>query len=218
MASKDDNMTRSRLIFIALASLVSIHVGHVTYASEVVEIQVNGNVSFQLPRDWVVLSDNKIVTLNSFLKSILPVSSATRFQANLKNDSGEPITVAQIITWRSDFSQADVIAMMNHDVDDYDLQMNEQMRSQIEQIGERITHWFGTRKHNISGLAVLTSEYSRTSKRSPLGHFRVQVVRVYSKEHSFSFVISYHEETLLPLRIVIDKIISTLRCPRCLNR
>jgi hypothetical protein len=105
--------------------------------------------------------------------------------------------------------------MSEDDVSGYDQMMHEQLARQVSQIGGSITGWFGTRKQYINGLVALTSEYSRTNNVPPVGHFRVQVLRVISGKHSFSFVISYYKEAVSPLRSLVDEVVSTLRCLRC---
>lgn len=203
-------MKRIKFMYLATCLLVFMHAASIVYASSFVEILVDDNVSFQIPRNWVVLSDNKTITLNSIIESAVSVSSKVHFQANLKNDNGSPITTVQIYKWRSDFDQTNVVEMKKNDIDEYDQGIHNQMQSELKQVGGSITNWFGTKKLNINGLVALASEYSRYSKIAPFGHFRVQVLRIYSGEQSFSFVISYHEESSLQLRTIVDKVISTL--------
>jgi hypothetical protein len=105
--------------------------------------------------------------------------------------------------------------MSEDDLGGYDQMMHEQLARQVSQIGGSITGWFGTRKQYINGLVALTSEYSRSQDFPPVGHARVQIIRVYSGKHSFSFVISYYEEAVPPLRSLVDEVVSTLRCIRC---
>ena len=196
--------------------LLCLQVSSIASASSFIEINLNNSISFDIPRNWVVLSDNKTITLNSIIESALPISSSVRFQANLKDDNDSPITTVQIYRWKSEFYQADVDAMGEPDMADYNRQMQSQINKELNAVGGAVSNWQGTRKLHINGLVALASEYSRPSNLAPFGHFRVQVLRIYSGDKSFSFVISYHEETVLPLRILVDKVISTLKCPRCM--
>jgi hypothetical protein len=182
-----------------------------------IEIEINHNLSFKLPRNWVILSDNKTITLNSIIESVLPISSKVQFQANLKNDRGKPLTTVQIYRWQSDVLQKNIHNISKEDLNNYDQAMREQMQKELSQVGGSIRKWLGTRKQYIGSLVALVSEYSRPSNIKPFGHFRVKVLRFYSGINSFSFVISYHEETSIPLRILVDKIISTLRCSPCIR-
>ena len=127
-----------------------------------------------MPSNWLVLSNNKTITLDAFVESVVPnYSGNIKFQANLKNDKAQPITTVQVYYWSSEYQQSE-----------------------------------------INGLDILRSEYRRPTTLLQ-GHVRVQILRIYCGLSSFSFVISYHEEEVLPLRPIIDKIISTLRSDVC---
>ncbi len=202
-------------IFVILL-LINMQAVSYAYSSSFIEININNSISFHIPRNWTVLSDDKIITLNAIIESALPISTSVRFQANLKDDNGRPITTIQIYRWKSDFYQTDVDAFGELDIVDYNRQMQNQSDKQLNAIGGAISRWHGSKKSQVNGLVVLTSEYSRPSSLAPVGHFRVQVLRIYSGNKSFSFVISYHEENILPLRILVDKVISTLRCAHCM--
>lgn len=210
-------MAKIKFICLIACFLILFNINSKSYASSFVEIKLNDGISFQLPRNWVILSDNNTITLNSFIESVLPVSSKVSFQANLKDDKGNPLTNIQIYRWKSKYFQENISLMSKAEIDDYDQVMQKNIQKELRQVGGDFTSWHGTKKLTINGLVVLASEYSRlTANEKLLGHYRVQVLRIYSGEQSFSFVISYHEETLLPLRILVDKIISTLRCDRCM--
>ncbi len=208
-------MKRFESIYVILF-FICMHVGSTAHASSFIEINVNNNISFDIPRNWVVLSDNKRITLNSIIESALLISGSVRFQANLKDDNGRPITTVQIYRWKSELNQTDVDAFGEPDIVEFNRQMQSQTNKGLHAVGGTVSNWHRTRKLHINDLVVLASEYSRPSNLAPFGHFRVQVLRIYSGEKSFSFVISYHEETILPLRILVDKVISTLRCTHCM--
>ena len=175
-------------------------------------------MSFQLPRNWVVLSDGNVIVLNSLVKSTLSVRSNNniKFIAYLRENRDLLINVqVYSLHFQDEHSQSRIAEMPEDDVSGYDQMMHEQTAKQVSQVGDRVTDWFGTRKQYINGLVALTSEYSRTNNVPPVGHFRVQVLRVISGKHSFSFVISYYEEAVSPLRSLVDEVVSTLRCLRC---
>jgi len=207
------------ILIISLLLLIFLQFNSIARASSFIKIKVNNNVSFQLPRNWVVLSDDNVIILNSLVKSTLSVRSNSniRFQANLTNNKGEPLTTVQVYSlhFQDEPSQSRFAEMSEDDLGGYDQMMHEQLARQVSQFGGRVTDWYGTRKQYINGLVALTSEYSRSQDFPPVGHARVQIIRVYSGKHSFSFVISYYEEAVPPLRSLVDEVVSTLRCLRC---
>jgi len=183
------------VLIISLLLLFFSQFNSIVHASSFIKIKVNNNVSFQLPRNWVVLSDDNVIILNSLVKSTLSVRSNSniKFQANLTNDKGDPLTTVQVYSlhFQDEFSQSRVAEMSEDDLGGYDQMMHEQTAKQVSQLGGavesalRVTDWFGTRKQYINGLVALTSEYSRSQDFPLVGHFRVQVLRVYSGKHSF---------------------------------
>lgn len=207
-------MKKIKFVFL-MFFCIFMQAGSFAYASSFIKISINNSIVFDIPRNWIVLSDNKTIILNSIIESVLPVSSSVRFQANLKDDNGRPITTVQIYRWKSEFSQADVNAMSESDISDYNQQMRSQMAKELKAVGGAVSNWHGTKKSHVNDLVVLVSEYSRSSNLALSGQFRVQVLRIYSGDKSFSFVISYHEDNVLPLRVLVDKVIGTLRCPHC---
>ncbi len=180
-----------------------------------VEIRIDNDVSFEIPRNWVVLSENRTIDLNSYLKSIFYNPGGVVFQANLKNADGRPITTVQVYRWQSELHQTDISNLSKNDLKIFENGIFNQTKKELSQAGGSISEWYGLKKRVINGLLVLLFEYSRPSILPPFGHFRVQVARVYSGDRSFSFVISYHEETPFPLRNVVNQIITTLRCNGC---
>ena len=86
------------ILIISLLLLIFLQFNSIARASSFIKIKVNNNVSFQLPRNWVVLSDDNVIILNSLVKSTLSVRSNSniRFQANLTNNKGEPLTTVQV--------------------------------------------------------------------------------------------------------------------------
>jgi len=180
-----------------------------------VKLTIDNHVKFQLPRNWSVLSDNGVTTLNSIIESAVFNAKDLKFQANLRNDNGETITTVQTYKWNSEFTQDNVSAMTKTDLNGYDKDMHRQMKKEIAQVGGSFSDWLGTKTQRINGLTILSSKYRRVSKHQPQDHFIVQVLRIYSGSESFSFVISYHEESTLPLSILVEKIISTLGCKTC---
>jgi len=206
------------VLIISLLLLIFSQFNSFVHASSFIKVKVNNNVSFQLPRNWEVLSGDNVFILNSLVKSALSVRSNNniKFIAYLRENRDLLINVqVYSLHFQDEHSQSRIAEMPEDDVSGYDQMMHEQTAKQVSQVGDRVTDWFGTRKQYINGLVALTSEYSRTNNVPPVGHFRVQVLRVISGKHSFSFVISYYEEAVSPLRSLVNEVVSTLRCLRC---
>ena len=172
-------------------------------------------VSFDLPKNWTVISKNKTVTLDAYIEAVLPRAKGdVKFQANLKNDYGQAIATVQLYYWNSQTSQSDVEDVTAFDVAEYNDAMREQMQSQLRTIGSEVLSWSGTQKHSLGRLSVLTSEYVRPSSLIA-GHFNVRVSRVYCGDSSISFASSYHLGQPLSLRPIMDRVLASLKNTDC---
>ena len=141
------------------------------------------------------------------------------FTASLLNDRGEAIGIVQTYYWKTSASQEDVRNMSARSVEDYDKRMYEDILLQFNKIDDvfgkdKIKEWIGTSKKIQNGLIALISEYVRSDSLSN-GHFNVRILRIYCGEQSVSFVASYHQEQQLPLRPLLNKVISTFRYQGC---
>ena len=202
-------MTRILIFVVGLCVTVALH------GSSYLNLQFPTGVSFDLPKNWGVLSRNKTITLDAYIEAVLPSTvSEIKFQANLKDDYGQPIATVQVYYWNSQTSQSDVERFTTFDVAEYNDAMREQMYSQLQNIGSKVVSWNGTQRHTLGGLSILTSEYIRPSLLIK-GHFNVRVSRVYCGDNSISFVSSYHVEQILNLRPLMDRVLSSLKHSNC---
>ncbi len=143
------------VLIISVLLLIFTQFNSVVHASSFIKIKVNNNVSFQLPRNWVVLSDGNVIILNSLVKSTLSVRSNSniKFQANLTNNKGEPLTTVQVYSlhFQDEPSQSRFAEMSEDDLGGYDQMIHEKLARQVSQSGGRVTDWYGTRKQYIDG-------------------------------------------------------------------
>jgi hypothetical protein len=207
-------MNKINKLILFLLLLLPAQINASVLADDFVDIKLNDNISFQLPRNWVVISDNGLTRLNSVIKHSIFTISTVRFQANLKNEDGEAVTTLQLYGWDSKSNQNQISKWSQYEVQNYDLSLLNQFQKEAAQVGTTISSWYGTKVVQINGTYALESRYKRPSQFKN-GNFIVHVLRVYAGKNSFSFVISYHEQSTLPLGVLVDEIISTLRCGNC---
>jgi len=198
------------LILVTITCLTAV-----SHAATFLTLQFPTGISFDLPKNWVVLSKNKTITLDAYIEAVLPKANGdVKFQANLKNDYGQPIATVQVYYWSSQTSQSDVEDFTTFDVTEYNDAMQEQMQSQLRAIGSEVLSWGGTQKYSLGRLSVLTSEYVRPSSLIA-GNFHVRVSRVYCGDNSISFVSSYHLGQPLSLRPIMDRVLASLKYSNC---
>ena len=180
-----------------------------------IKIKLPEEVTIDLPKNWVLISNNKRITLDTWVESTfdlnqLPsIDSALPFAANYYADG---VTVG-IINARyypaMDVTQRDAQLASANDVRELDQELKKSMISSMNKIGMTVTSWEGTQKRTINGIAAFVTEYHRESLKGS-GVFRVRLVRVLAGKRSFTLTVSYLESQNMFLENITDKIISSL--------
>ena len=200
---------------IAWAFCFMILGGEVKAESNFVTIQLPETVTVDLPRNWVIISSNKRITLDTWVESTFDSNNLPDIDSNLPfaaNYYVDGIT-AGIINVRYYptiiISQQDAKSVTAADIRFFDQELKESMISSMGKIGMNITSWEGTEKRTINGITALVTEYHRESLRGS-GIFRVRLVRVFAGTRSFTLTVSYLESQSIFLKNITDRIISSL--------
>jgi hypothetical protein len=182
-----------------------------------VSVQLPRNVSIQLPKNWLVLSGNQRITLDSAVESRLDLSgirsdgSIFPFAANLLDEAGKTIGMVNVRFYPDlAITQDDVKTALPSDIADLDMELRNQLQASMAAISPNLILWEGTRLVERNGIATFVSEYTRSSALAS-GHFRVRLVRVFAAERSFTLTVSYYEPAGHLLKPIADRIISSLR-------
>jgi hypothetical protein len=186
-------------------------------ANNFVPIRLPHGVQIELPRNWVVLSKNQLITLDSTAQSrmelarIFDASSDLNFGANYYDEAGKTAAIVNVRYYPDiDVSQAEARAAGAADIRELDAALRESIVKAGQINGFSVLAWNGTSKQVINGVTAFVTEY----KRSPLnnnGNFKVRVVRVFNGGKSFTMTVSYRENQEYLLRPICDRIISSLR-------
>lgn len=200
-------------LFAILASSLFFSSAYAT--GDIVKIQLPKGVSVELPKDWIVLSNDKRLTIDTKVKSTLDLagldqgSSVQPFVANYYSN-GEAIGTINIRYYVTlDLTQTDARQTTAIDVKDLDEWLKEIIFKSSNASGISILSWEGTKKSTINGLTTFITEYHRKSL-TDAGSFRVRLVRVFAGDKTFTLTVSYNEKEAFFLKNITDKIISSL--------
>jgi len=203
----------SCLVFLLLLNYLPFAVA----TSNFIKINLPKGVSFDLPRNWVVMSENQRITLDTSVKSGLDlanlefIESHLPFAANYYTDNR---IVVGMISFRyypnGEISQLDVINSTLLDIIEYDAKSKKKLYQGVRAAGGEIVSYNGTVKDSINGIATLITEYRRKSFFKGKGIFRVRLVRVLAGDRSFTMIVSYHEKLAPLLKLITDRIIKSL--------
>lgn len=185
-------------------------------AGNFVTVTLPKGVSIELPRNWVVLSNNQRITLDTAVESGLDLSgiqhsaSEFPFAANYYDD-GKTIGILNIRYYpQLVISQAYARSVTNQDVQDLDATLKEGAPKAMKAFGMSVTSWGGTTKTEINGITAFVTEYRRASLKGS-GEFRVRLVRVFAGDRSFTLTVSYLDSASILLKPITDRIIGSLR-------
>ncbi len=178
-------------------------------------IKLPKSVTIDLPKNWVLMSNNRRITLDTWAESTLDlnklpkVDSELPFAANYYVD-GAVVGIINVRYYpKKKITQNDVKFATAADVRDFDQMFRSNMVLITKKIGTTLTSWEGTKKSIINGITTLITEYHRKSLIGE-GIFRVRLVRVLAGSRSFTLTVSYLESQAL-LKNITDRIISSLK-------
>jgi hypothetical protein len=186
-------------------------------ANNFVPIRLPHGVQIVLPKNWKILSENQLITIDSAVQStneragIFDASSDFNFGANYYDEAGKTAAIMNVRYYPDlDISQLDARAAGSSDIRELDAALQESLVKAGQIFGFSVLVWNGTTKQVFNGITAFVTEY----KRSPLnnnGNFKVRLVRVFNGGKSFTMTVSYRENQEFLLRPICDHIISSLR-------
>lgn len=173
------------------------------------------NVSIELPRNWIVISNNQRITLDASVVArqgsagIADFRSELAFAANYYDDSGRTAGIVSVRYYpEQTVTQADARNASAAEVRELDALLQQELQKGVALSGNRLLAWQGTSKNSINGLIVFLSTYRRSS---PNGTFQVRLVRVLDAGRSFTLTISYREDQAYFLQPISDYVIRSLK-------
>lgn len=180
-----------------------------------VRVHLPRNVSIELPRNWVVISNNQRTTLDAAVVArqgnagIADFRSELAFAANYYDDSGKTAGIVNVRYYpEQTVTQADARNASAAEVRELDALLQQELQKGIALSGNRLLAWQGTSKNSINGLIVFLSTYRRSS---PNGTFQVRLVRVLDAGRSFTLTVSYREDHAYFLQPISDYVIRSLK-------
>jgi hypothetical protein len=187
------------------------------YASDnFVKISLPKGVSVEVPKNWVVISKDQRITLDTMVESGLDLAGIDQensdlpFAANYYNN-GKTIGIINNRYYSDlELTQYDAQQATNQDIKELDSALKENMVKSMSAFGMSILSWEGTKKTTVNGITAFVTEYHRKALKGT-GAFRVRLVRVFAGKRSFTLTVSYSENEAFFLKTITDRIISSLK-------
>ena len=186
-------------------------------SSNFVRLPLPKGVTVELPKNWVALSDNQLVTLDTVSEAKQDLAGITRpesslpFAANYYDDARNVAAMFNVrfypeMEWTQDF----VRGISTDEVAELDAESRKQTEAQQHTNNMRLLEWKGTKRRSINGITAFAVEYRRAGTRAGTS-FCVRLVRVFNAGKSFTVTVSYREDAELLLRPICDRIIESIR-------
>ncbi|MBC8427216.1 MAG: hypothetical protein H8E00_01010 [Deltaproteobacteria bacterium] len=207
-----------RSAILCLLFLITLFFGSnfVIASAKFVRISLPKGLELEFPKNWIVLSNNERIELNSYVETRLNLSdlpipdSKLPFAANYYNDVGETIGIANVRYYPNvGLTQEDVSHVTPQDICELDAALKENISKGAKAVGMSVLTWNGTKKIEINGLIAFITEYRRKALKDS-GAFRVRLIRVFASGRSFTLTLSYLESAGY-LKTTTDRIIQSVR-------
>lgn len=179
-----------------------------------VTITLKSGLTFDLPKNWVVLDQRTKTTLQASVVSRMPIaiSSDLPFAANLYDWNEQTIAMINVRVYPDNEVLQNQVNQLNADeVTQFNGHLQSFMTQSLNEIGVSITHWYGTSKQNIHSKIYLRTDYRRTSAFKSDTFFKVTLLRFLSAEKSFTLTLSYDEKHEVLLDPIINRIGQSLQ-------
>jgi hypothetical protein len=173
-------------------------------------------VQVDLPRNWLVISDNQRITLDAWVAAksrklkTESSSSVLGFAANYYDDKGKTAGIFSIRYYpKQVVIQAEAKAATMAVVNELDAELKSTLTAGVEAAGNRVLEWRGTKKSLINGNTFFVTEYRRTSPQDI--PFQARLIRMLDGGSSFTITVSYREDQHFFLGAITDHITSSIR-------
>lgn len=183
-----------------------------------VKITLPQSITFELPKNWTILSDNQRISIDSAVEAGLDLSEIEStisnyvFASNLYNDLDRTIGILNFRFYPDqELTQEDIEDLSEEDI----LFIDNTIKDNILKVfmssnGEmELTNWIGTKLIKVNGINTILTSYRRSSLLGD-GEFIVKLVRIINGSNSFTLTVSYLDSEEIMLKPITNKIINSL--------
>ena len=206
--------TRCCLSSLFLVTLLHCIVAMPVYAaSNFVRFPLGKGASIEIPKNWVVLSENQRTTIGAFVeaKGYRQTEATLNFAANLYDDHGKSLALVNARFYPDNpITQDKARQATSADLMEIDVELRQAIEAPQKAMGVRMLKLYGSKIQVINGLYVLVHEH-RNSGAGDAGVARVRGLRVWRSPRSFTVTLMYRELDAAMLLPIIDYMTNSLR-------
>ncbi len=186
-------------------------------ASNFVRVPLGKGASIEVPKNWVVHSENQRTTLDTFVEAqakaigLQDAEHTLNFVANLYDDRGKRLAHVNARFYPDNpMTQAEARQVTSADLKEINVGMRKANELILKALGSRMLNWYGSKMRVINGVYVLVHEHQQPGV-GDAGVTRVRGLRVWRSPRSFTVTLSYQERDATLLLPIIDYMTNSLR-------
>ena len=198
---------------VLITLLFSIVTSPTWSASNFVRVPLGKGASIEVPKNLIVLSNNKRATIDTSVeaKGGRQTESALSFAANLYDDRGKIIALVNARFYPDNpITQMEARQATPSDLKEIDEIFRKNTEFHLNAMGIRLLNWYGSKMQVINGLYVFIHEH-QNSGAGDSGVTRIRGVRVWRSPRSFTVTLSYRESDSTILLPIIDYVTNSIR-------
>jgi hypothetical protein len=207
-------MTRKLTLFLVcafeIALILFVAAKSANADSPYAKINLSNGISFELPKNWMVIDQSTKTTLEASViaQAPVPVGSSLPFAANLFNAKKQTIAMANIRIYpHQTVTQREITQLSNLDLKSYNNEMERELRAAKTL---QLKSWFGTKKMTINNKTFLVTSYKRASTIRTNTFFIVTLYRLLNAKRSFTLTLSYDEKQTKLLKPIVNYVANSL--------
>lgn len=177
-----------------------------------VRVPISNGASIEVPKNWIVLSENKRITLATAVEAITNSGGrfAVDFAANLYDENNKNLALVHIQpSSRTNLTQRQVKQLTSANLRELDTAARS-IEAKINAHGMRIHNWYDHNVQIINGLYVIVNGY-QFSGAGVMGAKNNREIYVGNGSRSFRVVFSYQESDKATLLPIINYMTSSIR-------
>ena len=175
------------------------------------KINLSNGISFELPKNWMVIDQSTKTTLEASViaQYPVPVGSSLPFAANLFDKKKQTIAMVNVRIYPyQTVTQREAKQISSFELQSYDKEMERQLRN-AETV--HIVSWFGTKTMSINNKTFLVTSYKRASTVRQGTFFIVSLYRLLNGKRSFTLTLSYDDKHTSLLKPISGYVANSLK-------
>jgi hypothetical protein len=183
--------------------------------SNFIKVQLPDRVSIDLPKSWIVVSDDITQLVETYVESSMKSENYSYTKSNFMFMAQGEFPFAQVIVRSDDgktYSQSDIDRASDVIIKSLNKGFYEGSVASYKPQNSRIIEWYGTGKVKINGRTCILYEFKRTSIKDPSKAIFVRNIVIYLENRAVYLTLSYMENDLAILyKQIIDHVLHSIK-------